>query len=138
MIDKVKPDLFVSNIFKTEHHMQVTLNIMFHLKHYKSLFTELIKQLISSKAFSQIKGYVKCKYFFNKMSFFKLLFDCSMANFKPFYSWRDSLTNLMLITAFLQIQPEGHQVPCHEVGSLSPAKHLKGFTGNIPILIAMP
>ena len=43
------------------------------------------------------------------------------------HSQRDSLTNLMLIIAFVQIRPEGHQEPCNKVGPLSPAKHLAGF-----------
>ena len=36
----------------------------------------------------------------------------------------DSLTHPLLITAFLQFWPEGHQEPCNKVGSLSPTKHL--------------
>ena len=34
----------------------------------------------------------------------------------------DSLTHSLLITAFLQIWPEGHREPRSEVGSLSPAE----------------
>ena len=33
----------------------------------------------------------------------------------------------MLITAFVQVQPEGHWEPHNEVGSLSLAKQLVGF-----------
>ena len=33
----------------------------------------------------------------------------------------------MLITAFLQVRPEGHREPRNEVGSLSPAEGLAGF-----------
>ena len=33
----------------------------------------------------------------------------------------------MLITAFVQVGPEGHQEPLNEVGSLSPAECLAGF-----------
>ena len=33
----------------------------------------------------------------------------------------------MLITAFVQIRPEGYREPCNEVGSLNPAKRLAGF-----------
>ena len=43
------------------------------------------------------------------------------------HSQGDSLTNLMLITAFVQVQPEGHREPCKEAGSLSPAERLAGF-----------
>ena len=43
------------------------------------------------------------------------------------YSQRESLTNSMLITAFVHIPPEGHQKPCNEVGSLSPAERPAGF-----------
>ena len=43
------------------------------------------------------------------------------------HSWGDSLPDLMLITALLLIQPEGHQEPRNEVGSLSSAKRLVGF-----------
>ena len=39
----------------------------------------------------------------------------------------DSLTNPMLIAAFLHVRPEGHREPRSEVGSLSPAERLVGF-----------
>ena len=39
----------------------------------------------------------------------------------------DSLTNLILITAFYLCQPEGQWEPHNEVGSLSPAERLAGF-----------
>ena len=38
-----------------------------------------------------------------------------------------NLTDPMLITYVLHIQPEGHQEPCNEVGSLSSAERLVGF-----------
>ena len=57
--------------------------------------------------------------------FFELLFGCPTANFGPFL--RESLTNLMLIPAFTQFQPESHQEPCNKGGSLSLAEHLEGF-----------
>ena len=43
------------------------------------------------------------------------------------HSQGDSLTNPMLITVYVRIQPEGHREPFNEVGSLSPAKRLAGF-----------
>ena len=43
------------------------------------------------------------------------------------HSQGDSLTNLMLITAYVPILPEGHWEPCNKVGCLSPAEHLVGF-----------
>ena len=43
------------------------------------------------------------------------------------YFWGNSLTNLMLITAFVQFRPEGHQEPCSKVGFLSPAELLVWF-----------
>ena len=43
------------------------------------------------------------------------------------HSQWDSLTNLMLITAFAQAQPEGHRESCNEVGSLSLPECLAGF-----------
>ena len=43
------------------------------------------------------------------------------------HSQGDTLTNLMLITAFVHIRPEGHREPRNEVGSLSPAERLAGF-----------
>ena len=43
------------------------------------------------------------------------------------HSQEDSLTNMLLTTAFVQVRPEGHWEPCNEVGSLSPAKCLVGF-----------
>ena len=56
-------------------------------------------------------------------------FNCYLAVSRPTlgHSQGDSLTKPMLITAFVQIQPEGHQEPCNEVGSLSPVKRLAGF-----------
>ena len=39
----------------------------------------------------------------------------------------DSLTNLMLIIAFVQVQPESHREPRNEVGSLSPVERLASF-----------
>ena len=39
----------------------------------------------------------------------------------------DSLTNPMLITAFVHVRPEVHRGPRNEVGSLSPAERLAGF-----------
>ena len=56
-------------------------------------------------------------------------FNCYLAVPWPTlgHSQGHSLTNLMLITAFVHIQPEGHWEPRNEVGSLSPAKHLAGF-----------
>ena len=44
-----------------------------------------------------------------------------------YYYHRDSLTDPMLITVFVHIQPEGHREPRNEVGSLSPAERLVGF-----------
>ena len=41
--------------------------------------------------------------------------------------WGDSLTHPMLITAFSHFQPEGHQEPHNEVGSLSLTTCLVGF-----------
>ena len=38
------------------------------------------------------------------------------------HSQADSLTNPMLITAFVQVRPEGHREPRNEVGCLCPAK----------------
>ena len=40
---------------------------------------------------------------------------------------RESLTHPMLITAFLQCRPEGHQEPRNKVGSLSPVECLVEF-----------
>ena len=42
------------------------------------------------------------------------------------HSKGESLTNLMLITAFFQLQPEGYREPRNEVASLSLADHLVG------------
>ena len=62
-------------------------------------------------------------------SFLLLFFNCYLAVPWPTlgHSQGHSLTNLMLITAFVHIQPEGHWEPRNEVGSLSPVKHLAGF-----------
>ena len=59
------------------------------------------------------------------ISFFK----CYLAVPQPTlgHSQGDSLTNMMLITAFVQFRPEGHCEPCNEVGSLRPAGCLVMF-----------
>ena len=56
-------------------------------------------------------------------------FNCHLAVPWPTlgHSQGDSLTNLMLITAFEQVRPEGHREPHNEVGSLSPAERPAGF-----------
>ena len=60
---------------------------------------------------------------------FFFFFNCYLAVPLPTlgHSQGDSLTNLMLITVFLHVRPEGHREPRSEVGSLSPAEHLVGF-----------
>ena len=62
------------------------------------------------------------------MEFF-FFFSCYLAAPRPTlgHSQGDSLTNLVLITAFAHIQPEGHREPRNKVGSLSLAEHLAGF-----------
>ena len=82
-------------------------------------------------------------------------FNCYLAAPWPTlgHSWRDSLTNPMLITAFfVHIQPTGHQEHCNKVGSLSPAKRIVGFElgtfqfimqhlnslGHSPIILFLP
>ena len=56
-------------------------------------------------------------------------FNCYLAVPRPTlgHSQGDSLTNLMLITAFVHIRPESQREPRNEVGSLSPAERLAGF-----------
>ena len=56
-------------------------------------------------------------------------FNCYLAVPRPTlgHSQGDSLTNLMLITAFVQVRPKGHWEPHNEVGSLSLAKCSVGF-----------
>ena len=48
--------------------------------------------------------------------------NCCLAVPQPTldHSQGDSLTNLMLITAFVHVQPKGHWEPHNKVGSLSP------------------
>ena len=81
----------------------------------------------------------KNRYFKEKtITFF---FNCYLAVPRPHlgHSEGDSLTNPMLITAFVQVRPEGHREPRNEVGSLKPSRAPGGFwTGNLPILIATP
>ena len=43
------------------------------------------------------------------------------------HSQGESLTNPILITAFVQFQSEGQRKACNEVASLSPAECLVGF-----------
>ena len=51
-------------------------------------------------------------------------FNCYLAVPQPTlsHSQGDSLTNPMLITAFVHVRPEGHREPRNEVGSLYPAE----------------
>ena len=42
------------------------------------------------------------------------------------HSQGDSLTNPMLITAFVHVRPEGHRKPRNEIGSLSMAERPAG------------
>ena len=59
----------------------------------------------------------------------QIFFNCYLAVSRPSldHSRGDSLTNPMLITAFVQFRPKGHREPRNEIGSLSPAEHLVGF-----------
>ena len=61
--------------------------------------------------------------------FFASFFMCYLAVLRPTlsHSQGDSLTNLMLITAFVEVWTEGHREPHNEVGSLCPAEHLASF-----------
>ena len=61
--------------------------------------------------------------------FFNFFFYCYLAVPLPTlgHSQGNSLTNPMLITAFVQVQTEGHQKPRNEVGSLNLAECLAGF-----------
>ena len=59
------------------------------------------------------------------MIFLKLLFGCPTANFGPLSRGQPHPPNVNLNV--LHNQPEGHQEPCNEVGSLNPAKCLVGF-----------
>ena len=61
--------------------------------------------------------------------FFVFFLNCYFAVPRPTlgHSQGASLTNPMLITAFVQVRPEGHREPRNEVGSLSPAERLAGF-----------
>ena len=54
--------------------------------------------------------------------FFVFFSNCCLAVPQPTldHSQGDSLTNLMLITAFVHVQPKGHWEPHNKVGSLSP------------------
>ena len=59
---------------------------------------------------------------------FFFFFNCNLAGPRPTlsHSQGDSLTNSMLITAFVQVRPEGHWEPHNEVRSLSLAECLAG------------
>ena len=65
----------------------------------------------------------------NLKGIFLFFFNCYLAVPRPTlsHSQGNSLTNLMLITVFVQVRPEGHWEPRNEVGSLSPAERLAGF-----------
>ena len=56
-------------------------------------------------------------------------FNCYLAVPQPTlgHSQGDSLSNPMLIIAFIHIRPERHQGPRNEVGSLSPTECLAGL-----------
>ena len=61
--------------------------------------------------------------------FFASFFTCYLAVLRPTlsHSQGDSLTNPMLIIAFVDVRTEGHREPHNEVGSLYPAEHLASF-----------
>ena len=69
------------------------------------------------------------RFLFISLKIQDIFFNCYLAVPQPTldHSQGDSLTNPMLITAFVHIRPEGHREPRNEVGSLSPAKRLAGF-----------
>ena len=60
---------------------------------------------------------------------YTFFFNCYLAVPRPTlgHSQGGSLTNPMLITAFVQVRPKSHWEPHNEVGSLTPAKCLAGF-----------
>ena len=62
-----------------------------------------------------------------------IFFNCYLAARRPTlgHSQGGSLTNPILITVSVHIQPEGHQEPCNEVGYLSPTERLAGFEPGI-------
>ena len=62
-------------------------------------------------------------------NFFFFIFNCCLAVPRPTltHSRGDSLTNPMLITAFVQVRPQGHWEPRNEVGFLSPVERQAGF-----------
>ena len=66
-----------------------------------------------------------CFFFFVLFCFF----NCYLALPRPTlgHSQRDSLTNPMLIMAFVHVRSIGHQESRNKVDSLSPAKHLASF-----------
>ena len=72
------------------------------------------------------------------ISLTRFFFNCYLAALRPTlgHSQGDSVTNPMLITAFVHIGPKSHREPRNEVGSLSPAKCLAGFeTGTFLFLL---
>ena len=58
-----------------------------------------------------------------------IFFNCYLAVPRPTlsHSQGDSLTNSMLMTAFVHVRPEDHRETCNEIGSLSLAECLAGF-----------
>ena len=103
-------------------------------KKYLSLF--IFRKLFSAESAVSDRGSLQ---FYQKRTLAKVFFSCYLAVPRPTLGhYRGgSLTHAMLITAFLQVQPEGHCKTCNKVGSLSPANHLVGFELE-PILITMP
>ena len=84
-----------------------------------------------------IKQFPGCGFFWTRVVppvlqnvfFFFFLNNCYLAVPQPTlgHSQGDTLTNPMLITAFVQVRPESHREPRNEVGSLSTAERLVGF-----------
>ena len=85
----------------------------------------------------RLLSWLQCQNNVKKVAFFVDFFlyfhsfflNCYLAVPRPTlgHSPGDSLTNLMLITTYVRIRPEGHREPRNEVESLSPAEHLAGF-----------
>ena len=121
-------------------HWQALLSL--HAKYEMSYDQSFNTDLTGPKKESHSWNYIKKLSVFPLRNFITIVyyyfFNCYLAVPWPIlgHSQGDSLTNLTLITAFVQVRPEGHQEPRNEVGSLSPAERLG--TGNLPILLTTP
>ena len=107
--------------------LQINMKVFYKVIVFWMCVTKLA-QSTQSKKFAIYLQYLK-ENGKNEVDFLLLFCKCYLAAPRPTlgHSQEDNLTNLMLITAFVQVPPKGHREPHNEVAYLSLAECLEGF-----------